>query len=250
MFLFRKSTDGILSLLYLIWNQMKAGIQLFVHADDTAMSDKVDIIGGSHKWSYRLEQSTIDENLDLVCIDLISVIERSRTSQLVVEEDDGLEDKKNSVNATTSADEKQLIQPCIDRIKNSYDSISQPYIQQLLLSKELFDIYGYDRSTMSLPPIHIKPQLSAKLSIARVAADVEEGEEVEEDSSMLEIQTEFQDTDYQAICAIDCEMSYTNEGLELTRLSLVSPTRGILYDSLVSLCMYLAFKHDLTARRL
>ena len=41
------------------------------------------------------------------------------------------------------------------------------------------------------------------------------------------------------ICAIDCEMCSTEDGLELTRVSVVCPKQGIILDSLVSYkCMY------------
>jgi DNA polymerase III epsilon subunit-like protein len=35
------------------------------------------------------------------------------------------------------------------------------------------------------------------------------------------------------ICALDCEMCYTDMGLELTRISVVCPVQGVVYDTLV-----------------
>jgi DNA polymerase III epsilon subunit-like protein len=35
------------------------------------------------------------------------------------------------------------------------------------------------------------------------------------------------------LCGIDCEMCYTEIGLELTRVTVVCPVRGVVYDALV-----------------
>lgn len=231
MFLFRKSENDIPSLLYLVWNQLKAGIQLFIHSPRVQDSNEAEPISAG-KWIYYLEQSTAADAIDFesTCIDFVAVIEQLSASRCLSTD----EDNAGKENASTDiCDDKSLIQPCIDRISCIYESISQSSLDSLLLSTELLDVYGYDKTTMSFPPIYIEAQRNI-FSITKATAIVEDGEEIEEVveiTSSTEVQ--LKPTDYQAICAIDCEMSYTNQGLELTRISLVSPNRGVLYDTLV-----------------
>jgi DNA polymerase III epsilon subunit-like protein len=42
-----------------------------------------------------------------------------------------------------------------------------------------------------------------------------------------------QSTEMLKVCAIDCEMCYTSKGLELTRVTVVCPLKGIVFDELV-----------------
>ena len=127
------------------------------------------------------------------------------------------------------------------------------YIEPLVLSDRMMSILGYlltnsDNKDMSdtdyweeiLQTVDHKVD-DSKLGDTKVI--LEEGEEGEEEEEInqsekikkliFNIMSSISEEVPLKICAIDCEMCRTSSGSELTRLSIVSPISGIVFDEFV-----------------
>lgn len=125
-------------------------------------------------------------------------------------------------------------------------------LKQLQLTPVLFDLLGYPNNqedkyfidTSSLiwsSTSSLIESKSTRFQFDSRSDNMEEGEEVDEEiveEALVEsigLSKEDELLERVDACAIDCEMCYTSDGLELTRVTVISLSSQILYDTLVRL---------------
>lgn len=100
-------------------------------------------------------------------------------------------------------------------------------------------MYVYDRDGVCINQSHeylttTAPNLSRAAVTGTAMSTVEDGEEEEEVEAVSDPAGSAPDASAALeVCAIDCEMCVTAAGLELTRISMVCPMRGIVLDTFV-----------------
>lgn len=118
-----------------------------------------------------------------------------------------------------------------EKLKDDYNEIKYD-IEKLVISSELLLMMGYSEDDNFISTDSIKWNKDNNNNgnnndNTHIYFDdeVEEGEEIEE-----EIKMEY---NFLCLCALDCEMCETSQGLELTRITVICPEKGLVYDTLV-----------------
>ena len=133
----------------------------------------------------------------------------------------------NPSTTNTTENTKSLLCSTYEEVKSSVTS--------LLISTDLLTMMGYldddtfisTDSTKWNKSNNTSSTINTNNTHIYFNDEVEEGEEVEEEVLVLS------DNNYLEICAIDCEMCTTILGLELTRITIICPVNGVMYDTLV-----------------
>jgi DNA polymerase III epsilon subunit-like protein len=136
-----------------------------------------------------------------------------------------------------------------DVIKSLYER-TKGKLQSLVLSIDMMNLMGYVNESTAMAYVYNNDGIRVGETeeiistntfgtvdetwrMRQTCMEPEEGEE-EEDDEMIGTEVEVMDSPPKLdICALDCEMVTTSAGHELVRITIVSPTVGVVYDTLV-----------------
>jgi DNA polymerase III epsilon subunit-like protein len=180
------------------------------------------------------------------------ILNRKRKNENENEDEIDIKKQKNSIlnildipEISMKIDVKYMDFSMIEKLSMLYEKCKGVLLESLILSDSMLVLMGYaaekdaDEEFVSTSsnvwmPSTILPYKNSKTIFGVVEeGEEEEGEENESNGDEDNKGDEKARTEVLGLCGIDCEMCYTEIGLELTRVTVVCPVQGVVYDTMV-----------------